>query len=86
MSISPACCGQLVKMLITLEPHEIFGSIANFALFYFDIVQPLVCKTVMRVCQASICLIFRLHICIPCALKKRFELLFFGDKMLCLVL
>ena len=29
LSISPACCGQFVKMLITLEPHVIFGS--NFA-------------------------------------------------------
>ena len=30
LSISPAGCGQLVKMLITLEPRGIFGS--NFAL------------------------------------------------------
>ena len=32
LSISPACCGQLVKMLITLEPHGIFGS--NFAYLF----------------------------------------------------
>ena len=37
--------GQLVKMLITLEPNGILGS--NFAyLFIFNIVQPLVCKSV----------------------------------------
>ena len=29
LSISPACCGQLVKILITHEPYGIFGS--NFA-------------------------------------------------------
>ena len=35
-----AGCGQLVKMLITLEPHGIYGS--NFAyLFIFNIVQSL---------------------------------------------
>ena len=47
--ISPADCGQLVKMLITLD-HVIFGS--NFAYtcilkFYFNIVKGLVCKMVM---------------------------------------
>ena len=38
--------GQLVKMLITFEPHGIFGS--NSILVYLYIVQPLVCKTVAR--------------------------------------
>ena len=33
LSISLAGCGQLVKMLITLEPHGIFGSI--FAAYSF---------------------------------------------------
>ena len=28
LSISPVGCGQLVKMLITLEPHGIFASFA----------------------------------------------------------
>ena len=46
LSISPVCCGQLVKMLITLEPHGIFGP--NCMLAFFKIVQPLVCKTVTR--------------------------------------
>ena len=44
LSISPACCGQFVKMLITLEPHGIFRF--NFAFIYF--VQPLLCKTVCQ--------------------------------------
>ena len=26
LSISPACCGQLVKILISLEPYGVFGS------------------------------------------------------------
>ena len=34
LSNCPACCGELVKLLITLEPYRIFGS--NFAyLFYY---------------------------------------------------
>ena len=41
----------LVKMLIILEPHGIFGS--NFAyIFILNIDQPLVCKMVMRLCRA----------------------------------
>ena len=28
LSISSACCGKLVKMVISLEQHGIFGSIA----------------------------------------------------------
>ena len=38
LSISPADHGQLVKMLITLEPDGIFGS--NCKLIYFKTVQP----------------------------------------------
>ena len=40
----------LVKMLITLEPCGSFGS--NL-LMYFNIVKPLVCKTVIRLHLAS---------------------------------
>ena len=39
--------GQLVKLLITLEPHGIFGSIFCIRI-YFKIIQPLVCKEVTR--------------------------------------
>ena len=46
LSISPADRNQLVTMLITLEPHGIFGS--NCILIYFKIVQSLVCKTATR--------------------------------------
>ena len=31
LSISPAGCGQFVKMLITLEPHGIFGSYVEYS-------------------------------------------------------
>ena len=41
----------LVKMLITLEPHGIFGS--NCILMYFNTAQPLVCKMVTRLHRAS---------------------------------
>ena len=40
LSISATSHGQLVKVLITLEPHGIFGS--NCILIYFNIVHPLV--------------------------------------------
>ena len=46
LSISPASHGQLVKMLITLELHGIFGS--NCIRVYLNTVQPLVCTTVTR--------------------------------------
>ena len=46
-----ACYGKLVKVFITLKPYGIFGS--NCAYFLLNIVQPLVCKTVARVCRAS---------------------------------
>ena len=46
LCISPASRGQLVKMLITLEPHGIFGS--NCILVYLNIVHSLVCKTETR--------------------------------------
>ena len=46
LSISPASHGQLIKMLITLEPHGIF--VSNCIRVYLNIVQPLVCKTVTR--------------------------------------
>ena len=46
LSISPAGRGYLVKMLITLEPHDKFES--NCMLVDLNIVQPLVCKTVTR--------------------------------------
>ena len=38
LSISPASHGQLVKMLIALELHDIFGS--NCIRFYLNTVQP----------------------------------------------
>ena len=44
LSISPADHGQLGKMLVSLEPHGIFGS--NCILNYIKSVQPLECKTV----------------------------------------
>ena len=44
LSIILAICGQLVKMLITLTPNDIFES--NFAHIYSNIVQQLVCKMV----------------------------------------
>ena len=50
-SISSVVQGQLVKMLITLETHGIFGS--NFAYLCSNIVQPLVCKTVTMLRQIS---------------------------------
>ena len=34
---------------ITIEPHGIYGS--NFAYLFFNIVQPLVCKMVIRLCH-----------------------------------
>ena len=46
LSISPASHCQLVKMLITLEQHGIFGS--NCIRVYLNTVQPLVCTTVTR--------------------------------------
>ena len=42
----------LVKMLITLEPYGSFRYKISL-LVYFNIVQPLVCKTVMRLHLAS---------------------------------
>ena len=55
LSISPASHGQLLKMLIILEPHGIFGS--NCILVYSNTVQPLVCKTMTRllidICRKS---------------------------------
>ena len=52
LSIISADCGQLVKMLITLERHGIFRS--NFAyLFYFNIVQSLVCRS-MSLCENAL--------------------------------
>ena len=45
LSISPACCGQLVKILINLEPYWIFGS--NFAYLFILIMS----KAVTRVCE-----------------------------------
>ena len=44
LSTSPAGCGNLVKMLINLDPHGICGS--NIAYLFFSIVQPLVWKMV----------------------------------------
>ena len=35
LSISPACCGQLVEMLITLEPRGIFESNLHTYLFEY---------------------------------------------------
>ena len=46
LSISLASHGQLVKMLITLELHGIFGS--NCIRVYLNTVQPLVCTAVTR--------------------------------------
>ena len=34
LRIGPAGCGQLVKMIITLEPHGIFGSTFTYLFFY----------------------------------------------------
>ena len=45
-----AGCDQLVKMLITLEPHGIFGSKCAYL---FNIVQPLGGNPVKRLCRAS---------------------------------
>ena len=47
LTISRAGGGQLVKMLITLEPHGIFW-ITFCILIHINIVQPLVCKLVTR--------------------------------------
>ena len=48
LSISPVFCGQLMNLLITLEPHGIFRS--TYILVDLNIAQPLihVCKTVTR--------------------------------------
>ena len=37
LSSCPACCGQLVKILITVEPYRIFGS--NFAYLFILILS-----------------------------------------------
>ena len=50
-SIRPSVYGHLVKTLITLEPHGIFGSI--FIFIHFNIVQPLVCKMGTRLCRPT---------------------------------
>ena len=60
-----AGCGQLMKMLIALGPHGIFGS--NFAYFgYFKVDQSLVCKTVLlhdsQVCTLITILVIRLSV------------------------
>ena len=45
-----ACCGQLVKMLRTLEPYEIPGIRIKFCiLISLNTVQLVVCKTAIRV-------------------------------------
>ena len=53
LSISPTGRDQLVKMIITLQPHCIFGS--NYAYFYLFYLCPAtsawVCKTVTTPCQ-----------------------------------
>ena len=47
--------GQLVKMLITLEPRGIFGSTFIYlCTCIFNIVQPLVCKIATRLHRASV--------------------------------
>ena len=46
LSISPASHGQIMKMLITLKLHGIFGS--NCIRVYLNAVQPLVYTTVTR--------------------------------------
>ena len=53
LSNCSAFCGELVKILITLEPYGIFRS--NFA--YLFILMPLVCETMTRVCRASFWLV-----------------------------
>ena len=50
--ISPVSRGQLLKILITLEPYGIFGS--NFAYLFINIVQSLVCQTVTRLRRTSV--------------------------------
>ena len=45
--------GQLVNLLIPLEPRGIF-KIKCCILTDFEIVQTLVCRTVMKLCQASV--------------------------------
>ena len=47
LRINPADRGQLVKMLIVLEPRGIYVDQIAY-LFILYIVQPLVCKTVTR--------------------------------------
>ena len=49
LSNCPVCCGRLVKILKTLESYGIKVCI----LIYSNIVQPLVFKTVARVCRSS---------------------------------
>ena len=34
LSISPACCGQFMKILITVEPYVIFGSNCAYLFIY----------------------------------------------------
>ena len=51
LSMISAGCGQLVKMLITLEPHGIFGS--NFAyLSILTLSSHRYAEMVTRLCQA----------------------------------
>ena len=51
LSIAPAQT-MPVKMLITFEPHGLFGS--SFAdLFILNFVESLVCKTMTKLCRAS---------------------------------
>ena len=51
-SINPAGHGQLVKILISLEPHGIYIYIYidQILLINFNIVWPLVCKTGTKLC------------------------------------
>ena len=49
-----ACCGQLVKILISLEPNRIFGSNFHINLFLYC-PATLVCKTVARIFRSSFC-------------------------------
>ena len=48
LSIGRACHGQLVRMLITNEPHGSSVCLEQIAYFFFNMVQPLICKAVTR--------------------------------------
>ena len=73
-SIFIAGQGILVKMLITLVPHDTVYIIIKFCiLIHFNIIETQVCKTVIRPCQENFMwqiLVTILHTCVSIMFKS----------------